>query len=174
MDKIGFAELLLADGPDPAYEDEVMAFGQLVGSWDVASRYYDREGNIRREGSGEWHFAWTVEGRGVIDVLLSPPAAEQVPGEPWFEWGITVRVWDPQMKAWRVTFVPTGSSFTTNLIGRVEGGDNVLDTTFPDGHLERWRFTEITDRSFLWQGRRLDDAGETWVLEEELRCTRRD
>lgn len=37
----------------------------------------------------------------------------------------------------------------------------------------RWRFTDIGPDSFTWQGQASHDGGRTWVLEEQMRATRR-
>ena len=66
-------EALEANEPFPAYADELMLFGQLVGSWDVEVSFFDPEGNVIRERRGEWHFGWVLEGRVIQDVLISPP-----------------------------------------------------------------------------------------------------
>lgn len=167
-----FAELLLADGPDPELEEELMLFGRLVGGWDVAARFLDPDGNVTLEVGGEWHFGWALQGRAVVDVLFSPSRAEHVAGEEWFEYGTTVRVYDPKLGAWRMTWNPTSPSESKNLIARPDGDGIFIEGRAPEGKLVRWTFSEITDDSFLWQGRDSHDDGETWVLSEEMRCTR--
>ena len=166
------SDLLLASGPDPEHEAELMLFGRLVGSWDVAARYFDPEGNVTGEARGEWHFGWGLRGRAVVDVLFSPPLADHREGDPWFEYGTTVRVYDPKQGVWRMTWNPTSQSTHKNLIARAEGDRIVMEGRAPEGHLVRWEFVEITDEFFLWQGRGSQDEGKTWVLKEEMRATR--
>jgi hypothetical protein len=56
-------------------------------------------------------------------------------------------------------------------VGRPVGGEIVLDSDEADPQL-RWRFTDITPQSFVWQGEISRDDGETWTLDEEMRITR--
>ena len=170
-----FADLLLAPGPDPAFEQELALFGRLVGVWDVVGTNLAPDGTVRAQNRGEWHFAWALRGRAIIDLLISPPLAEQ-PAGPFFEYGPTIRVYDPGMGAWRVTFNPTGSIGTIKLVARPDGGGGILmEGRLPpeDRQQTRWSFTGITQDAFLWQERDLADDGETWVLSEEIRATRR-
>jgi hypothetical protein len=169
----GVSELLLASGPDPEHEAELMLYGRLVGSWDIDARYLDADGNETGKVRGEWHFGWGLNGRAIVDVLISPPITERQEGQRFHEYGTTVRVYDPALKAWRCTWNPTGSSGTIILIARPDGDDIVMEGRAREGHLERWTFSEITEDFFLWQGLRSDDEGETWVLTEEMRATRR-
>jgi hypothetical protein len=167
------SELLMADGPDPAYHDELMLFGRLVGSWDVVGTNLTPDGEPLAANRGEWHFAWALRGRAIIDILISPPLAEHVEGEPFFEYGPTIRVYDPSMQAWRVTFNPTGSIGTIKLIARPDGNGILMEGRLPDDTPTRWTFSEISEDSFVWQERDSHDDGETWVLSEEIRATRR-
>jgi hypothetical protein len=49
---------LKAEGPNPAHVDELMLFGQLVGSWGIDMTAIDPEGD-RRAFLAEWHVGWT-------------------------------------------------------------------------------------------------------------------
>lgn len=50
---------------------------------------------------------------------------------------------------------------------RLEGSD-------PDGTLNRWQFSEISERGFLWQGFESTDGGESWFLRQTMTATRSD
>jgi hypothetical protein len=168
------SDLLLADGPDPEFKAELELYGRLVGSWDVVGSNLAPDGEVLATSRGEWHWAWALRGRAIIDVLISPPLAEHVEGEPFFEYGPTIRVYDPSMQAWRVTFNPTGSIGTTKLIARPDGDGGILmEGALPDDTPTQWRFSEISEDGFLWQERDSHDDGKTWVLAEEIRATRR-
>jgi hypothetical protein len=58
-----------------------MQFGRLAGSWDTVGRFFDEEGNVLRELTGQWHFGWVPEGRVIQDVLMSPALAERQPAQ---------------------------------------------------------------------------------------------
>jgi len=166
-------EALEANEPFPAYADELMLFGQLVGSWDVEVSFFDPEGNVIRERRGEWHFGWVLEGRVIQDVLISPPREGRDVGQASHEYGTTLRAYDPKIDAWRVTFVAPVFGATVNLIAREHGNEIWLEGRAPDNSLCRWTFSEITSERVRWQGFSSSDEGLTWTREEEMILRRR-
>jgi hypothetical protein len=52
--------------------------------------------------------------------------------------------------------------FYTQQIGRACGNDIVQEGRSDAGMAIRWRFTEITHRSFRWLGECSPDDGATW------------
>jgi len=165
-------ELLAADGPHADHADELMLFGQFVGSWDVDAKLVDRDGTSQPHG-GEWHFAWVLEGRAVQDVLVSPRLADRAPGEPAFEYGSTVRFYDPERKLWEITWITPVSRRVERLSGGPAGGGIVLEGVRSDGNAQRWTFADIAADSFLWRGYISADGGANWFMNEEMRATRR-
>ena len=166
-------EALEANEPFPAYADELMLFGQLVGSWDVEVSFFDHEGNVIRERRGEWHFGWVLEGRVIQDVLISPPREGRDVGQASHEYGTTLRAYDPKIDAWRVTFVAPVFGATVNLIAREHGNEIWLEGRAPDNSLCRWTFSEITSERVRWQGFSSSDEGLTLTREEEMILHRR-
>src|SRR5581483_4110825 len=69
-------------------------------------------------------------------------------------YGTTLRVWDPSIEAWRITWINPVSSHREEQIGRRIGADIVQIGARSNGTATRWRFTEITPDSFLWIGER--------------------
>ncbi len=166
-------DVLAAPGPFPDYEGKLMLFGRLVGSWDVVDTFYNRDGTVRVQRRGEWHFGWVLEGRAIQDVILAPPLAERAEtGAPAHEYGTTVRAYDPKVDAWRVTFVAPVSGATVNLLARAVGDEIWLEGRSPADKPIRWVFSEITDESFRWRGHESSDDG-TWFMEEEIVGRRR-
>ncbi len=158
--------LLAAPGPFEEDADRLMAFGQFVGSWDMESTWHDQGGG-RRQGKGEWHFAWILGGRGVQDVLFAS-------GAPPHQVGTTLRCYDRAMDAWHVTWMQPASGEFVHLLGREVGDQIVLEGAGPDPRRrERWTFREITADSFRWLGEVSFDGGATWSLEQEMRGHRR-
>jgi hypothetical protein len=155
-------DVLGATGPHPDHARELMLFGQFVGAWDMQGERIAPDGD-RTEFGGEWHFGWTLEGRAVQDVLISPPV----------EYGTTVRFYDPETRAWEITWITPPGRAVRRLQAHPDGGDIVLEGRDPAGHLLRWTFTEITGDSFTWSGFRSDDEGASWRQDEEMRLTRR-
>jgi hypothetical protein len=166
-------EALQADGPFPDYADKLIGFGRLVGSWDIEGRFFDEDGNVTKEGTGEWHFGWVLEGRVIQDVLITPPREGRQPGQPSNEYGTTIRAYDPRIEGWRVTFVAPVYGATVNLIARERDDEIWLEGRGPDNSLFRWTFSEFTDERVRWQGFVSKDEGLSWVRDEEIILHRR-
>jgi hypothetical protein len=167
-------ERLWAEGPHPDHADKLMLFGRLVGSWDIKARFFDRDGNVTIERDAEWHFDWILEGRGVQDVLISPRVEQRgTTGKSAGEYGTTVRLYDPKVDAWHVTWNAPIYGANVQLIAREVDGDIVLEGRGPRGDRYKWVFADITDSTFLWRGYKSDDEGRTWVFDEEMRAVRR-
>ena len=86
--------------------------------------------------------------------------------------GTTLRVWDPTIDAWRITWRNPAGDHHEDQIGRRIGKDIVQIGVRPNGTPTRWRFTEITSDSFHWLGESLAPDGTTWILEGEFRAKR--
>lgn len=167
-------EALRADGPYRDYADKLMLFGQFVGSWDVEGRFFNEDGGVRSEHRGEWHWGWVLEGRVIQDVLISPPRDQRAPGEQSYEYGTTLRAYDPRIDAWRVSFVMPVYGATVNLVAREHYDEIWLEGRGPKNELFRWTFSEITRERVRWRGFVSLDEGRTWVNDEEMILHRRD
>ncbi len=114
-------------------------FGRLVGSWDLDVVYHHDDGRIEHR-PGEWHFAWILEGRAIQDVWRVPGAG---PGDPLRGYGTTIRVWDPELGAWRVTWVSGLGGGQTSFIASAIAGEIVMESQGED-EIFRWIFSDIT------------------------------
>jgi hypothetical protein len=159
---------LSASGPFAPDADELMLYGRLVGAWVVEWVRFDVRGKAAERRRGEWHVAWVLGGRGVQDVIWAA-------GAPPEHDGTTLRCWDPELGAWRATFMSPGDRQFVTLVARAEGDRIVQDITKPtaDASLERWTFSEITDAAFPWQAETPSDGGRTWTLTHEMKASRR-
>lgn len=149
-------------------------YGWLVGSWEMDVLHYRvDQRNARRR--GEIHFGWVLEGRVIQDVWIMPPPAGHhgapEPGDAMY--GTTLRVWDPALRAWRVTYVNPRTGQRDELVGRRIGDQLVQIGTHADGTPIRWNFTDITRDSFHWSGVALAQDGVTWTLEGEFHARRK-
>jgi hypothetical protein len=143
-----------------------MLYGRFVGSWDVLSTQFTPDGR-RMERRGEWHFSWVLGGSGIQDVLFEV-------GAPAHKYGTTLRCYDASIDAWHITWMmPSGGEFV-NLIGR-QVGDRIVQEgkAVPNGPLQRWTFSSITDDAFLWRGESSSDGGQTWSLDQLVEARRR-
>lgn len=167
---------------DPA--DDI--YGWLIGSWDMDVLHYRVDlGNERRR--GEIHVGWVLEGRAIQDVWIMPPRDDTCrtngTGQPREKhnalkapdtmYGTTLRIWDPALHAWRVTYLNPQTGQRDELTGRRIGDDLVQIGTHANGTPIRWNFTDITRDSFRWTGVALAADGVTWTLEAEFHARRR-
>jgi hypothetical protein len=163
---VSFAEALISAGPAAEHDD---LYGFLVGSWDLEVRRY--AGAAITGLTGELHAARVLEGRGVQDTWIMPrERARAEPGRTMY--GTTLRIWDPAIAAWRITWINPARNHTEHQVGRAAGPDIVQLGVRPGGTVTRWRFTERTPRSFRWLGETLA-PDSTWLPEGEFFATRR-
>jgi hypothetical protein len=170
-----FAEVLLADGPDVSRTNELELFSWLVGRWDLDVTTFPEDGTTH-SGHGEIHAGWVLQGRAVQDVWMIPRLRERKPGiEPlpgagnWY--GSTLRIYDPQMDAWRILWSDPATNFFSQQIARAHGPDIVQVGPDPRGGSLRWIFSEIEPNAFHWTGERAEDD-VSWRLEVDIRARR--
>jgi len=161
MNKSDFESAMIAAGRSAEILELADLYGWLIGSWDLQVRRFGADGT-ERGGSGEVHFAWVLEGRAIQDVWIMDNT-----------YGMTLRVWDRAIEAWRVTWINPVTGARNELVGRRSGKDLVQVGTHANGTPIRWIFTDITPDSFRWVGEALEADGNTWKLETEFRARRR-
>jgi len=144
-------------------------YGFLVGSWDMQPI-----GSTTPRVGGEVHAGRVLEGRALQDVWIWPRRAERSGAidRDVNTYGTTLRLWDPGLKAWRVTFLNPLTGRSSELIGRRSGKDIVQVGTDSTGTTIRWSFVEIQQDSFRWIGETLASDGRTWRVSGDYRATR--
>jgi len=171
VERLERAQAVLASpGRAPEISEAVDVYGWLVGSWDLDVRRYAGREVSARQLTGEVHFGWALEGRAIQDVWIMPRRDQRV-GEPdraLNMFGTTLRVWDPTIQAWRITWINPVSGHREEQIGRRVGAEIVQVGARANGTATRWRFTEITPDSFHWIGEALAVDGVTWLVEGEF------
>jgi hypothetical protein len=170
----GLQTTLVAAGRAAEIPEAHDVYGWLVGSWTLDIRRY-RVDTTGRGLQGEAHFGWVLEGRAIQDVWILPRRTEgsRRPEVGFDTYGTTLRVYDPALEAWRVTWINPVTGARDELVGRRVGDDIVQVGRHADGTPIRWMFTETTPDSFRWTGEALAADGRTWTLEAEFRATRR-
>jgi hypothetical protein len=159
-------QLLVADAPFAPDADQLLLYGQFVGSWTIHSTHYHADGS-QSAWDGEWHFAWVLGGRGIEDVILAS-------GAPPHARGATLRCYDASRQVWHVCFMAPASGEYVQLVGRAVGERIVQEGAGPDPQVRvRWSFLDITPTTFTWRGEVSTDAGRSWVLEQEMAAVRR-
>jgi hypothetical protein len=161
---------LRADGPFPAWRDELMLFGQFVGTWDMAVEYYDGAGHRTYQGHWEWSFAWILGGRAIQDVIVdlgTGQAPRRTPG------GTTLRYFSRVTGRWTVYYLGAVAGVTVQLEGRDSADETiVLEGAEADGTLNRWTFSDIRPDSFTWTGLE-SRQGTEWWRNQRMLGTRR-
>nr|WP_207723520.1 hypothetical protein [Lawsonibacter faecis] len=136
-----------------ALPEEYDYFGKLIGSWNID--YVDsRDSRVLK---GEWHFSRVLEGMAVQDVIVLPG----------FEYGTTLRVYNPGTHTWDIAYCYTGR------IMRFEArkqGDIIVLTGVEDER-RKWVFAKIEDDYFHWQDVTVTDDGE-WEVRFDLHARR--
>jgi hypothetical protein len=165
-----FAGLVVSDGPRDEFEEVFRPFAPLIGSWDLDVSWYDDDGQVTRETEGEWHFAYALDGRAVADVWITPSRARrEIDGDG--ECGLSVRLYDPELKAFRSTWMGPGFALVKTFIGRPGDNSITLETNDPTITRTRWIFTDITPTSFDWRNEDEDGTGLITVR-QRFRATR--
>jgi hypothetical protein len=167
----------LLSGPPPAGLGGTRdLYAGLIGSWDAEVVDHLPDGADRRQ-SAEMHFAWVLEGRAIQDLWIAPARRERTApptvAPDGNRYGTTLRVYDPKIDAWRITWWNPVTGVETRLVGRRAGSRIVQTGSDADGQLIRWVFEEVTARTFHWRGARSDDGGQTWVCETEFFAKKR-
>ncbi len=163
-------DALRASGPHPDLADRLMIFGQFVGAWEVDITNYGPDGTATRV-PGEWHFGWALEGRAVMDVWIAPRRSLRGATESG-EYGVTVRIFEPAIDAWRSTWIGPARGAVKPFIARQVGDEIVLDGRFGADRLERWIFSDIAPTGFRWRYVASDDGGSTWTTVQEMAARR--
>jgi hypothetical protein len=154
--------------------EEHDVYGWLVGSWELKVLRY-RGADVSELGlEGEAHFGWVLEGRAIQDVWIMPRREARSEGLDLVNnmYGTTLRVWDPGLEAWRITWINPVRCHYEEQVGRRIGDEIVQTGKRPDGTPTRWRYTEITSNSFHWIGETRQPDGQTWKIEGEFLANR--
>lgn len=170
-----FAEVLHAAGPDAEREAKLSLYAFLIGHWDLDVTTMPEDGATHR-GQGEIYAGWVLQGRAIQDVWMIPrlrdrkPGIEQLPGAGnWY--GTTLRIYDPNLDAWRILWNDPVTGFFTQQVGHARGSDIVQEGPDPRGGTMRWSFTGIEPASFHWTAERTTDD-KTWRKEVDIRARR--
>lgn len=148
-----FYEALMSQEKNIALPEELNYFGKLVGSWKI--NYVDNNDVFIMQ--GEWHFAWVLEGMAIQDVIILSG----------YEYGTSLRIYNPDTHAWDVAYGYTGK------IIRLEAKkqDDMIVLTFIDDECRKWIFTKIEDNHFQWQNVTIQNNGE-WHINAEIDAIR--
>ena len=85
-----FFEALKSDNKSLAISEEFSYFEKLIGSWEID--YVDN--SLSHMIKGEWHFSWILEGMAIQDVIILPD----------YEYGTSLRIYNPSRHTWDVVY----------------------------------------------------------------------
>ena len=168
--------VLHAEKPAADRAEKLQLYGRFIGDWETKVIAH-APGGARHEGSGEIHFGWILEGRAIQDVWMIPRLAERPNAPPfpvagnWF--GTTIRVYDPDIDAWRIYWIDPARNVFRQQLGRQRGDDVVQEGKTETGALSRWSFTNITPNSFHWLGESSASGDGSWQLVVEVLAQRK-
>lgn len=148
-----FIKMLTSEGKNANLPDEFDYFGKLIGSWKID--YIDNSNSQTMK--GEWHFSWILDGMAIQDVIILPG----------FEYGTTIRVFNPGTCAWDIAYCFTGK------IMRFEARkqDDIIVLTNIEDERRKWVFAKIEENQFHWQDIMVQDDGE-WHVNFDLYAQR--
>lgn len=139
-----FANSLICNSKNASIPNEHNLFGSLIGNW--AFEYIDhRNSTEERHITGEWSFAWVLNGMAIQDVIIFAPTTKPANNPPPnVEYGTTLRIYNPDTTSWDILYGCPGVS--TKLTAKASGSDIVL-TDVATKHV-LWIFSDITSTSF--------------------------
>ena len=149
----------------------------LIGRWEAEAEAFLPDGTRRRH-FWQVRFDRALEGRAIQDVWITPPRDGPNVGksERWGpfdnQYGITIRVYDQRIDAWRVTWIDPCAGYRAELIGRAKDGEIFQEGTGSDGARLRWIFSDLARDAFRWRAELSRDEGATWFKAIELRAQR--
>lgn len=148
-----FFESLICEGKSTTLPEEFNYFEKLIGSWNID--YVDN--NNASVIKGEWHFSWVLEGMAIQDVIILPD----------YEYGTSLRIYNPDTHAWDVAY-----GYTGNII-RLEARkqDDMIVLTYINDKRRKWIFTKIEDQHFYWKNVTVKDDGK-WYINAEIYAER--
>jgi hypothetical protein len=171
-----FLEALRSAGPLAGSGGTSDLYSGLIGDWEAEVVDHLPGGSDRRQ-SAEMHFAWVLEGRAMQDLWIAPARHQRgkpdAPSADGNRYGTTLRVYDPKIDAWRMTWWNPVTGVETRLIGRRVGSQIVQTGADAEGRLIRWVFVELRHDRFHWRGEHSSDGGRTWICDTEYFGRRR-
>ena len=163
------AESLVSPGPHPDIPVSDLIFAPFIGSWDLRVTWYAEDEIVRQE-DGEWHFDWVLEGRAIQDVWIVPRRERRVSATDSYEYGTSVRFYDPRLRAWRSTWIGPMHGMIRTFIARQVDRTVTLESDADQGDAMRWVFSDITEDAFIWRNSVQRDG--RWMLQQDFVATR--
>ena len=159
--KMTFIDRLTSSSPASDRAEALALYGWLNGEWEFDATVNLSDGTIYK-GLGTITASWILAGRALQDVWVLPQ----------IYYGTTVRVYDPEIQAWRISWVDPYRGYYVQQIGRAADGRIVQEGVDQRGVLRRWTFSNMAKDEFRWIGELRKAANETWQLQSDYRARR--
>lgn len=148
-----FFEALTSKQKNIALPEEFNYFGKLIGSWKI--NYIDNNDSFAINGA--WHFSWILEGMAIQDVIILPD----------YEYGTSIRIYDPDTHVWDVVYGYTGRIIRL----KARKQDDMIVLTNVEDEKRKWVFTKIECDRFHWQNITIKDNG-AWHINADIYAER--
>lgn len=167
----GFIDALVATSRHESIPADMDIYAPVLGDWEITGAEYLQKTPKRVKMTV--NFARALDGRAIQDIwswAIDPnlPATGANHAS-----GTTFRVYDPEERVWRVTWIDPVKRGRVQLDARKVGADIVQIGANSKGEPRRWIFSDITGDSFTWRGEGSEDGGKTWRLYAEYFARRR-
>lgn len=156
----------------PELAAQLDLFGRFVGCWELERMIYHPDGSAGPVMHGELRVGWVLGGRAVQDVWIVPGRDHPDEGTAPGVHGTTIRFYDPDLGAWRSTWIDPPNNRVRLFIGRaVDDGIELISDEGIEPTL-RWRFRDIKPDSFTWTSERSTKDKPAWTNDLRTWATR--
>ncbi|PWK82987.1 hypothetical protein C8D88_112238 [Lentzea atacamensis] len=163
------ASVFTAAAPRPELAEHLNVFEPLIGSWSLVVQNFGEDGTVQTT-DAEWHFGWALDGRALADVWISPARASRS-GDTDGEWGLSLRFYDPELGAFRSTWLGPGRGWVIPFIGRRTEDGFALEGD-KNGVRLRWTFSELTAESFSWRAEETEPGADEPFVRQRFQARR--
>ena len=160
----GFIDALVSAARHDSIPADMDIYAAVLGDWEITGT--ESVTDPPKAVTMKVNFARVLDGRAIQDVWSWV-------ADSGFACGTTLRVYDPEDRVWRVTWVDPVRRNRVQLEARKVGADIVQLGTNAKGESRRWIFSDIAQNSFTWRGEGSQDGGQTWGLYAEYFARRR-
>ena len=152
-------------------------YERFIGSWEAEAKAFLPDGTTRRH-YWQIRFESVLEGRAIQDVWITPPREGPNVGksERWGpfdnQYGTTIRIYDPKIEAYRVTWIDPCAGYRAELVGCLKGDEIFQEGKGSDGTWLRWIFSDLRPDQFRWRAEISRDEGASWHKAIEMLARR--
>jgi hypothetical protein len=167
----GFIDALIATSRHDSIPADMDIYAPVLGDWEITGT--EQVTGPPKPVKMKVNFARTLDGRAIQDIWSWAIDPSRPATGANYAAGTTLRVYDPEQRVWRITWIDPVKRARVHLDAHRVGEDIVQIGSNAKGEPRRWIFSEITQDSFTWRGEGSEDGGQTWRLYAEYFARRR-